>query len=97
VVAYTRLPVAGQIWDSQPLTTVPADRHLFSVDVLDEAWARENQEKAIQSKPTFIVDGLSVYNPDFDIRKFPRLAEWFSHYCDAGSAGRGIKIYNRCK
>ncbi len=99
VVAYTRLPVAGQMWDSQPLTTVPADRHLSvaQAEPLDLEWARENQEKVIQTKPTFIVDGLSAYNPNLDIRKFPLFKEWFGHYCDAGSAGRGIKIYNRCK
>jgi hypothetical protein len=99
VVAYSRLPVAGQLWDSQPLTTIPADRHLSAAQAepLDLEWGRENQEKAIQSKPTFIVDGLSAYNPNLDIRKFPRLAEWFAHYCNAGSAGRGITIYDRCK
>jgi hypothetical protein len=98
VVAYSRLPVAAQLWDSQPITTVPADRHLGDATPLDEVWARQNQEKLIQTKPTFIVDGLSAYNPALDIRKFPKLAEWLEqHYCNAGSSGRGIKLYNRCK
>ncbi len=99
VVAYSRLAVAGQMWDSQPITTVPADRHLSvaQAEPLDLEWARENQEKVAQTKPTFIVDGLSAYNPNLDIRMFPLLAEWLSHYCESGSAGRGIKIYKRCK
>jgi hypothetical protein len=98
VVAYSRLPVAGQLWDSQPVTMVSADRHLGSAEPLDPEWARENQEKLIRTQPTFIVDGLSSYNPDLDIHKFPRVAEWLDqHYCNAGSSGRGIKLYNRCK
>jgi hypothetical protein len=98
VVAYSRLSVAGQLWDSQPITTVPADRHLGNDTRLDETWARANQEKLIQTKPTFIVDGLSAYNPALDIHKFPMLAEWLEqHYCNAGSSGKGITLYNRCK
>lgn len=98
VVAYSRLAAAGQLWDSQPVTMVPADRHLGSAEPLDAEWARENQEKLIRTRPTFIVDGLSAYNPDLDIHRFPQLAEWLEqHYCDAGSSGRGIKLYNRCK
>jgi hypothetical protein len=98
VVAYSRLPVAGQMWDSQPVTMVPADRHLGDATPLDAEWARENQDKLIRTTPTFIVDGLSAYNPELDIHKFPQLAEWLDqHYCNAGSSGRGIKLYNRCK
>lgn len=98
VVAYSRLAVAGQLWDSQPITMVPADRHLGSAEPLDAQWARDNQEKLISMRPTFIVDGLSAYNPELDIHKFPALAQWLSdRYCNAGSSGRGIKIYNLCK
>jgi glycine/serine hydroxymethyltransferase len=75
---------------------VPADRHLGSDEALDPDWARENQQKLIGIRPTFIVDGLSAYNPQLDIHKFPELAEWLTHYCDAGSPGRGIKLYKLC-
>lgn len=98
VVVYSRLAVAGQLWDSQPMTMVPADRHLGSAEALDAEWARENREKLIALRPSFIVDGLSAYNPELDIHKFPRLAQWLSdHYCNAGSSGRGIQLYNLCK
>jgi hypothetical protein len=96
VVAYTRLPIAGQLWDSQPITLIPADRHFNFKDSLDPAWAQEHQQQLILTSPTFIVDGLSAINPDNDIHKFPALAEWFARYCEVGKAGRGMIIYRLC-
>lgn len=96
VVAYTRLAIAGQLWDSQPVTMVPADRHLGDSMSLDPTWSNENQEKLVLTSPTIIVDGLSAYNPDLDIHNFSRLRKWFSRYCVAGTAGRGMTIYRIC-
>jgi len=96
VVAYTRLPIAGPMWESQPVTGVPADRHL-SVEVpLDAAWAAFNQEILLRTQPTFVVDGLSSYNIELDIFKYPKMAEWMKQYCKIGSAGRGMTVYQLC-
>jgi hypothetical protein len=94
IVAYTRLPVAGQMWDSQPLTGVPADRHLYDARPVDEGWARRNRGLA-PAYATFIVDGLSQYNPRLDIRRYPELADWVTHYCEIGRSG-GTTIYRFC-
>ncbi|MEO8100040.1 MAG: glycosyltransferase family 39 protein [Acidobacteriota bacterium] len=104
IVAYTRLPIAGQMWDSQPITMVPADRHLRVNDPLDSEWARENRQALIRTTPSIIVDGLSAYNPELDIRKVPELSGWFARYCQIGEAASGmsgppagVRIYRLCE
>ena len=95
IVAYTRLPVAGRFWDSQPLTGVPADRHLSDDRSADPEWARGNRVQLLSSHPTFLIDGLSLYNPRLDIHLYPDLAPWLAQYCPAGRAGLTI-IYRVC-
>ncbi len=95
IVAYTRLPVAGRFWDSQPLTGVPASRHLFDSQPVDPGWAARNRSDVVLSKPTFLVDGLSLYNPQLDIHGYPDLASWLAGYCPAGRAGLTI-VYRVC-
>jgi hypothetical protein len=94
VIAYTRLPVAGQLWDSQPVTGVPADRHLSESQPADGEWASRNRQELSQEQPTFLVDGLSQYNPRLDIHGYPELGEWLKQYAIAGHAGATI-IYRR--
>ena len=94
VVAYTRLPVAGRLWDSQPVTGVPADRHLSESQPVDPQWASRNREELSSEQPTFLVDGLSQYNPRLDIHGYPELAAWLAQYSVAGRAGATI-IYRR--
>jgi hypothetical protein len=96
LVVYTRLPVASRMWESQPLTGVPADRHLHDALSVDPEWARENRAELMRSSPSIIVDGLSAYNSRLDIRNFADLADWFQRYCPEGSAG-GTTIYRLCK
>jgi hypothetical protein len=95
LIAYTRLPVGSRMWDSQPLTGVPADRHLSNSQPVAPEWARENRRELIRSRPTWIADGLSAYNPSLDIRNFQDLAFWFAQYCQAGKTG-GITLYRLC-
>jgi 4-amino-4-deoxy-L-arabinose transferase-like glycosyltransferase len=95
IVVYTRLPVASRMWESQPLTGVPADRHLRDASSVDPEWARENRAELMRSSPSILVDGLSAYNPRLDIRNYPDLAVWFQRYCPAGSAG-GTTVYRLC-
>jgi hypothetical protein len=95
VVAYTRLPVGARIWDSQPLTGVPANRHLFDDHSVDPGWAASNRSEIVSSRPTFLVDGLSLYNPQLDIHRYPELKNWLKQYCPAGRAGL-TTIYQLC-
>jgi len=97
VVAYTRLPIASRFWDSQPLTGVPADRHLASAQpILAGERALANRMDLANSTPEFLVDGLSLLNPRLDIRNYPDLRPWLSHYCPVGRTGLTL-IYRRCE
>jgi hypothetical protein len=95
LIAYTRLPVGARFWDSQPLTGVPADRHLTSAQPVDAGWARRNRVALIQSRPAWIADGLSAFNPALDIHNYPDLSVWLNQYCEAARAGR-ITLYRLC-
>lgn len=96
VVVYTRLPVAGRLWDSQAVTGVPADRHLGSAVPVDAEWAARNRAALLQTSPTILSDGLSAYNSQLDIRNFPDLTEWFARYCAVPSTSSGMKVYRLC-
>ena len=95
LVVYTRLPVASRMWESQPLTGVPADRHLRDASSVDPDWARQNRAELVRSSPSIIVDGLSAYNPRLNIASYPDLAAWFQRYCLASRAGL-TSVYQRC-
>jgi hypothetical protein len=80
IFVYTRLPAAARFWDSQPLTGVPADRHLReAVNVIPELTARNRSEFAA-SLPTFVVDSLSLSNPRLAVDGYPELQAWLAQY-----------------
>ncbi len=99
IFVYTRLAAASRFWDSQPLTGVPADRHLGDDRTLsgqDAArWIARNRAELTRSRPDFIADGLSLYNPRLDIHRYPDLAPWLAGYCEAGRT-TGTVVYRRC-
>ena len=95
LVVYTRLPVASRMWESQPLTGVPADRHLRESGSVDPDWARQNRAELLRSSPSIVVDGLSAYNSRLDIGNYPDLAAWFQRYCLAGRVGL-TSVYQLC-
>ena len=95
LVVYTRLPVASRMWESQPLTGVPADRHLRDATSVDPDWARQNRAELARSSPSIIVDGLSAYNPRLNLANYDDLAAWFKRYCLAGRAGL-TTVYRLC-
>ena len=96
IAVYSGLPAASRFWDSQPITGVPADRHLSDATPVAGDLARRNRLELVKSSPSFVVDGLSAYNPTLDIHKYPDLAEWFARYCEVGRAGL-IVIHQRCR
>ncbi len=78
VWAYTRLRDATPFLDSQPLTGVPADRHLTqSQPVADTRVARL---QFARSRPDFLLDGLTPFNPQLAPNRYPELQNWFSQY-----------------
>ncbi|MDQ2901015.1 MAG: glycosyltransferase family 39 protein [Acidobacteriota bacterium] len=80
IFVYTGLPAATRYLDSQALTGVPADRHLTqSAPVLTESTKAAREELA-RSRPTIVVDGLSVYNPKLAMGQYPELRKWLISY-----------------
>jgi hypothetical protein len=92
VYVYTRLIPPGKFWDSQPLDGVPADRHLQSSEAADSGAARMNRLQVIQTRPTFIVDGLSLLNAGLAPKRFPEIAAWLGTYRLVGQT-RLSRIY----
>ncbi len=81
---YTRMVPDSLFGDSQPLTGVPADRHLKTDVPIYSASAAANRLKLTQSRPTFIVDGLGLLNPKLAPAVYPELRLWLAHYRLAG-------------
>ena len=80
IFVYTRLSAAALFWDSQPLTGVPADRHLFDARPILPEQAARNRALLAASHPSFIVDGLSALNPGLAMRSYPELRAWLRDY-----------------
>lgn len=80
VYVYTRMVPHGVFWDSQPLTGVPADRHLYSTTVIYGGPAVHDRAQLIRSHPTFLVDGLSLLNPKLNPSVYPELRRWLGGY-----------------
>jgi hypothetical protein len=87
---YTGMPAATIYLDSQPLTGVPADRHLTQSNPIDWPSAAARRAELAKSRPAFVLDGLSLYNPQLAIGRFPELASWFAQYREAARSGQTI-------
>jgi hypothetical protein len=90
IFAYTRMQAGARYLDSQPLTGVIADRHLFSSEILAPDWAAENRRDLIQTRPTYIADGLGLFNPSLAITNYPDLTPWLRNYHETGRTGHTI-------
>jgi hypothetical protein len=77
---YTDLPAGSRFLDSQPLTGVPADRHLTQSDPVAADFARANRAELATTSPTLIMDGLGLYNPKLAITRYEDLQPWFKRY-----------------
>lgn len=77
---YTRMVSDSRFWDSQPLTGVPADRHLHTNAPIYSGPAAANRQELVRSHPTFIVDGLGLLNPKLAPAVYPELRPWLAHY-----------------
>jgi len=94
IFVYTRMPAASRFWDSQPLTGVPADRHLFDATAMLPEWAARNRAEVARSKPVFIVDGLGALNPRLAMENYPELREWLRNYRVAARTKLSV-VYRR--
>jgi hypothetical protein len=91
---YTGLRAATKYLDSQPLTGVPADRHLTVSEPVESAETIARRADLAASDPVFIADGLSLFNPNLAIAHFPSLAPWFQRYREVARTRQTV-IYRR--
>lgn len=84
IFVFSDVPAGTPFLDSQPVTGVFADRHLFSgkVSVRD---TETNAERLVASEPTWVVDGLGQLNPELKLADQPRLQQWLRRYRHAYS------------
>jgi hypothetical protein len=94
IYVYSRLVPPGLFSDSQPLNGVPADRHLSAATPIYSGPAAANRAELVQTKPTFIVDGLSTFNPHLQPDIYPELKQWMASYRLVGRT-RFSLIYER--
>ena len=90
----SRLPAGTRFLESQPISGVLADRHLFSNVAVAPGFTAPNVHEVLTTKPTWIVDGLGLYNPSLALTKEPALAEWVSHYTEVARTDFSI-LYRR--
>jgi hypothetical protein len=96
IYVYSGLRAATRYLDSQPLTGVPADRHLTQSAPVETEQAGMRRAELARSRPVWIVDGLGGYNPRLAIAAFGDLREWFADYREAGRSGMSV-IYRRVR
>ncbi len=76
----SQIPAGTRFLESQPISGVLADRHLFSTQSIAPEFTAPNIRELETTKPTWIVDGLGLYNPALALARQPALAGWFSNY-----------------
>ncbi|HLY16869.1 MAG TPA: hypothetical protein VKR61_06570 [Bryobacteraceae bacterium] len=84
---YTKLPAATRFLDSQPLTGVPADRHLTESRPVETESTRAHRAELVRTQPTLIVDGLGPLNPRLAIEGYADLRPWLAGYREVGRTG----------
>jgi hypothetical protein len=94
IYVYSHRPAATQFLDSQPLTGVPADRHLTQSAPVETRQSRARRAELTASRPTFVVDGLGEYNRRLAITQFDDLRAWMASYHEVGRTS-GSVIYRR--
>ncbi len=87
---YTGLPAATMFLDSQPLSGVPADRHLTQSEPVETAEPARRRAGVMRTHPTFVLDGLGMYNPRLAITSYPDLAGWLSAYREVARVGQTV-------
>jgi hypothetical protein len=84
------IPAGTRFLESQPISGVLADRHLFSTESIAPDFTAPNVQELMRTKPTWIVDGLGPYNPSLALARQAALREWFSHYREVARTDHSI-------
>ncbi len=91
---YTGLSAATRYLDSQPLSGVPADRHLTQSEPVETVESGKRRAALVEAKPSFVIDGLGLYNPKLAIGNYPELKAWLEGYTEIGRT-TGSVVYRR--
>jgi hypothetical protein len=89
---YTRLPAATRFLESQMLSGVLADRHLFDTTPIPAPWTAAHRAELARTRPAFVVDGLKLYNPRLALDAYDDLRPWLAQYREVART-RGCVIY----
>jgi hypothetical protein len=95
IFIYSGLPAGTRFLESQPISGLLADRHLFSNQAVAADFIEPNRRELIESHPTWVVDGLGAYNRAAAIANQPYLLAWFQQYQEAGRTGFAILYHLR--
>jgi hypothetical protein len=90
IFVYTRMPAGTIYLDSQPLTGVPADRHLTQSEPVERVETARRRAALVETRPAFVLDGLGLYNPRLAIGQFADLREWFGQYREVSRSGQTV-------
>jgi len=82
------------VWSEQPLTGVPADRHLTQSRPVENESIRAHRDELLLTHPALILDGLGPVNPHLAIGAYEDLRAWREEYEVVGSTGM-TTIYRR--
>ena len=94
IFVYTGMPAASRYLDSQAMTGVPADRHLTQSTPVRIGTTSEARRELALSRPDFIADGLSLYNPQLAMQSYPELRAWLANYQEFART-RNTILYRR--
>jgi hypothetical protein len=90
IFIYSGLPAGTRFLESQPISGVLADRHLFSNEAVAPEFTASNRVELTKTYPTWLVDGLGVYNPPLALARQSYLSAWLTHYDEMGQSGFSI-------
>lgn len=90
------LSAGTRFLESQPISGVLADRHLFSNAALAAAFTAPNRRELLAARPTWVVDGLGPYNPALALSQQPELGIWLARYYHE-TAHTGFSILYRLR
>ncbi len=91
----SKLPAGTRFLESQAISGVLADRHLFSTQAVQADFLEANRAELTRSRPTWIVDGLGLYNPPLAIDKQPYLKDWLANYQEVARTGFSVLYHLR--
>jgi hypothetical protein len=91
----SKLPAGTRFLESQAISGVLADRHLFDNRPVEADFIGANRMELMTTRPTWIVDGLGPYNPALAIDRQAYLESWMARYQVVARAGFSVLYHLR--